>query len=82
MLARMGMRGMTERADGTHLAWERNGLSDSCLLGSHRMSRPEWRIGNDDLFGITTGVKSAWRAKKSECIKGGDDLGELNRRGI
>jgi hypothetical protein len=38
--------------------------------------------GRDDLFGITTGAKSVWRAKKSECIKGKNGLGELNRRGI
>lgn len=29
---------VTERADRTHLAWERNSLSDSCPSNSHRVS--------------------------------------------
>jgi hypothetical protein len=36
--------------------------------------------GKDVLFGITTCPKSAWRAKKSDCIKGKNELEELNRR--
>jgi hypothetical protein len=73
---------MTERADGAHLSWERN---KECLIAVYSVHTEcldkNGESGKDDLFGITTCAKSACRAKNSECIKGKNGLGELNRRG-
>jgi hypothetical protein len=74
-------RWMTERADGTHLSWERNSCEIAVYSVHTECPYRNGESGKDGLFGITTCAKSAWGAKKSECIKGKYGLEELNRRG-
>lgn len=70
---------VTERADRTHLAWERNSLSDSCPSNSHSVDR-NGESGLDDPSGITSCVQRGGRKNRSG-IKGNYGLDDLNRQG-
>ena len=65
----MNMR-MTERTDGTHLPWERTTCEMAVYSVHTECLDRNGEPGRDALFGITTCAKSAWGARKSECIQG------------